>query len=525
MIGFAWLTAFLSGAGVLVVELAATRSLAPFFGQTLFVWTNVIGLVLLGLALGSICGGRVADRRPNPTLLAGILAAAALLVALSAYLPPVVSRWFLPEKLPLEAAYEFLLEGSFLTTLICFVPPVLLLGAVPPFLVRCSAERLERVGERSGLLYGASTLGSIAGTFLTTYLLLPNLGTRGSLLLAAGLLALSAVPLLLSVRQRGGAAAVALLAAGFSLGAAHPSQHQAIVGLAYGTLVEARDSPYQHIEVRERDDLEARVLTLDEGHDSFQSLLPRTGFLTGGYYDYYNLLAHQVARAGRLDVLILGLASGTHARQMLHFFASHPGLRIVGVELDPEVVEMAHRLMGLPEGDPRLEVVSGVDGRIYLEHCGDRFDLIIIDCYADQSYLPFHLCSREFFTKAQGALHENGILALNVYGFGAADPVVSVVSNTMAQAFAEGLVLCALQGTSNFLLYASRNALAPLPAELSDEGLPEPLQATLAALRAPYRSFRVRFDPEQALLDDDSGMLDRLQDRRLRDRARNLLLR
>src|SRR5258708_19001070 len=73
------------------VEFAAARLLAPFFGQSLFIWGTLIGLILIYLTIGYYAGGRLADRRPQPRLLFQITAAAALLTAAI----PIVSRHIL----------------------------------------------------------------------------------------------------------------------------------------------------------------------------------------------------------------------------------------------------------------------------------------------------------------------------------------------------------------------------------------------------------------------------------------------
>ena len=71
--------------------------------------------------MGNVLGGRFADRHPRPGPLAGLLVLAAAILAVSAFLPPVVARAVLPDQLPLESAHEFLQKGAFVTTLICFV--------------------------------------------------------------------------------------------------------------------------------------------------------------------------------------------------------------------------------------------------------------------------------------------------------------------------------------------------------------------------------------------------------------------
>lgn len=520
-----WITAFLSGAGVLVVEMTATRALAPWFGQAHFVWSNVIGLVLAGLAIGSTLGGRLADRKAAPAAwLGGMLLAAAGLVAAAAWLPGPVARALLPDTLPLEAAYPFLQRGSFVATLLCFVPPVLLLGAVPPFLVRCAATRLEDVGRRSGLLYGGATTGSIVGTFATSYWLIPTLGTRGTFLLAAGLIALAAVPAWWAARRNGAAAA----AAGAGLLAlaclAAPGSRAATPGAAFGELLVARDSRYQHLEVRTRADLgDARVLAIDEGHDSFQSLTPPEGVLTGGlYYDWFNLLALSSIREGRLSVAILGLAAGTHARQLLELVGPRCELSIDGVEIDPEAVALGRSHLGLPD-DPRLVIHTDLDARTFADHAPRRYDLIIVDCYARQSFVPAHVASREFFAALLDRLAPGGVVALNAFGYGSSDRVTEALAATLASLCPDGVLIANLPRTANQLVWASRERLPPRPSEWATDDWPAELAALAAELRAPGQWFVRRALPSDRVIDDNGGWFDRTQEERLADRAERML--
>src|SRR5437867_4748429 len=88
---------FACGAVLLGVEIAASRVLAPFFGNSLFVWGALIGVVLTGLAVGYWAGGALADRLPSPLLMLGALAAgAAAVLAIPLIDDPVleaVVRW------------------------------------------------------------------------------------------------------------------------------------------------------------------------------------------------------------------------------------------------------------------------------------------------------------------------------------------------------------------------------------------------------------------------------------------------
>src|SRR6266536_3977944 len=169
------LLVFVAGASSLAVELSASRLLAPYFGTSLFVWANLIGLILLYLTVGYYLGGRLADRYPRPAVLYLLTIIASLLIGLI----PFISRPILFWSLSAFATYSVsVFYGSLVSVILLFALPVILLGCVSPFAIRLSVKQVVKSGRTAGQLYAISTAGSILGTFLPVLLLIPTTGTH-----------------------------------------------------------------------------------------------------------------------------------------------------------------------------------------------------------------------------------------------------------------------------------------------------------------------------------------------------------
>jgi hypothetical protein len=162
----------------LVLELVAGRILAPFVGVSIHTWTSIIGVVLAGISLGNYLGGRLADRGGSGRALGVLLGGGGL--ASVAVLPLASGLGALAPR-----GYPLVPRIVLLTTLIFFLPS-LLLGMIPPIAIKLLLDDLGRAGKVAGRVYAASTVGSLAGTFLTGFVLLACVGTR-AIVLAVGL--------------------------------------------------------------------------------------------------------------------------------------------------------------------------------------------------------------------------------------------------------------------------------------------------------------------------------------------------
>lgn len=420
---------FLSGAVLLGVEIAASRVLAPTFGSSLYVWGSLIGIVLTGLAVGYWIGGVLADRMPTPYLLVAMLTLGAVLVALVPLIDDTVLTWIVswdpgPRLDPL------------LASAILFGPLSVVIASASPIAVRLAASSLERLGRTAGRLFSISTAGSIFGTFVTAFWLVPEMGTDQVIAVGAVTLVAAALAVALAVRLVPAAfALVGCLAAAVMLTLSlAPEQQGAIRGVAaqnwsplyrqreartpgplnpasigiYGddyTIRAARDTRYHRMIVV--DDSDARLLRFDNSFQSGMWLSDpyRTRFR---YTDYLDLgLVH---RPSARNVLFIGLGGGSAPKR---FWRDFPELQLQAVELDPDVVAAAYRWFELPR-DPRL-VVDVDDGRRWLTRHEKRWDLIVIDAfYADS--IPFHLATREFLELVRERLEPGGVVVVNVIG-------------------------------------------------------------------------------------------------------------
>jgi MFS family permease len=195
-----YLIVFVASGCTLVLELVAGRVLAPFVGVSIQTWTGAIGVVLAGISLGNYLGGVLADRRGSGRMLGLLLAAGGLaslaVLPLASGLGPVTPR-----------SFPLVLRIVLLTNLLFFAPS-LLLGMVPPIAIQRTLADLDRAGKVVGRIYAASTAGSLAGAFLTGFVLIAHFGTR-AIILSVGL-TLIVLGSLASALARGAGSTVAI---------------------------------------------------------------------------------------------------------------------------------------------------------------------------------------------------------------------------------------------------------------------------------------------------------------------------
>ncbi|MCB5713895.1 spermidine synthase [Lactonifactor longoviformis] len=456
---FLYATEFFSGMSVMAVELGASRLLAPYFSSSQVIWTIIIGTIMIAMALGNIWGGRVADKNPDPARLYKRLLLAAVWIAaipfLGKYLIAAISLGvaLLTEK-------NFLVIASFLSCLIIFVFPLMLLGTVTPSLVKYTVEDLDNNGEIVGRLGALNTIGSILGTFLPTFVTIPTVGTAATFIIFSVLLALLSLLYFISVRKKAAACAVSFLLIGlFSISSVKYS-----FAFWENDLVYEGESIYNYLQVKENDEsviLSTNVLA------GVQSIKMKHKEFTGMYYDYA-LAAPYMAGAGQQadsDILILGLGTGTFASMCASYLDSP---NIDGVEIDEKIARLSSQYFDLPKSVN----VHVEDGRIFLSN-SDKYDVIMVDAYQDIT-IPFQMSTVEFFTMVKEHLKEDGVMVVNMNMHSSKEGSINdYLCDTIASVFPYAYTAKVGSGT-NMELFASENGdmLTVFSEELSAIGTP-----------------------------------------------------
>lgn len=384
-----YLSAFVTGMCVMIIELSVSRLMAPYFGNSLYVWTNIIGLIMVALAIGYFFGGRLADKEPRREVYFALIFITGLWSLAIPFFSPLLFEQLTTGFSNLALTVKW---GSFFAVAFLFVIPMVFLGMMVPFTVKLIIQKVSQMGKESGQISAVSTVGSLVGSFLPAFVLIPLLGTTKTFVFTGVLLILLAA---LGLRKWWVFVVAVCAAALFWL---VPPVY------AHAALIYSEDSPYGTIFVTE-DAEGVRRLHIDNilGTQSIydpDSIIPNPKY----YYSYFGVLPTMVEDPK--TVLVLGHAGGTFTRI---FNAYYPDLALTGVELDPAITEVAQLYFGLDEAS--VEVIHS-DARVYLQGTDQNYDLILIDTYHG-SHIPPHLATQEFFEVAAKHLNPGGVLALN----------------------------------------------------------------------------------------------------------------
>ena len=408
------MTALATGAVVMALEILGSRLLAPVFGNSLFVWGALIGVILAAMSSGYAFGGWISDRHPGAQVLAGLLLFSGAWTFLIAWLgQPVLFK--------VAGVIEDPRWGPCVAAALLLGPPAFGLSGVLPAMLRLAVSDLDYLGRHTGRMIALSTMGSLAGTWGTAFFFLSWIGSQalvawlGAIQVVLGLWWLirgtTAQPLVIG----------ALLLCVGGLGAVALSPIQMLKAPIY-----QEDSPYQQVRIRD-DDL-FRYLVLDR---TFHAVMWRADPVAL-FLPYSQLMVASLALMSEPKRgLILGHGGGSLAKWLAHRW---PELELDVVEFDPVVVRMAEEYFSYRP--PPQHHVHVRDARVFLNSTEQVYDLIWVDAFA-RHMIPFHLTTVEFFAELRAHLSPNGILAVNLSSSGEGGDLLraNAIVQTMRRSF------------------------------------------------------------------------------------------
>ena len=400
----------LSGACVMIFELAGARMIGPYFGTSIYVWTNVIGVILASLSLGYYIGGHKADEQDAHRLLASCLGATGLSVLLCLLLHDTVLRnlanWLYDPRF-----------GGFYASLILFALPSIFFGSISPIATRLILKSLDETGKVTGKIGAISTIGSLIGTFFGGFLLIPYLGVQ-QVMLSVGVVML-------------------LLSAIFSI-------HHFLKFAGLGIIIVALHFVFPQVAYGERfSTLYNDVLiyeTTDELGDSIR-IMQVNNHIGSAQYLHSDDLVYPYLRHFRIDqqlvpdfgnTLTIGGAACSYPRELI---MQYDEVLVDVIEIDGELTEIAHKHFDLPSSS-RLKTYRQ-DGRYFIQHTDKTYDVIYLDAFNDLRSIPLQLTTQEFFEEIESVLNPEGAVIINALSSLAKDKtdMIDALVNTVNTAF------------------------------------------------------------------------------------------
>lgn len=406
---------FTEGIGVMTMELGTAQMMNPIYGNNLGVWTTVLGMTLLFLAIGYYCGGVITQKNKHPVFLKWLL----ILSALSFSLLPLIGKQVIKisDKLPWEIGWGF-------TVFTLLAIPLILLGTLSPVIIQFFSEKLNTSGKIAGKVFAISTLGNITAAFLLGFFLIPQIGVTKSVVIVSFLMLLLSI-IILSKQNK----TIALLLI-FAV---------AVININNLKKKTSLSSSYRVLDFQEG--LMGQLMVIDlpvynEGKQTgwnrmvlnnrmaqtYINLENQTSL--GSYYNYIPAISSIYPSGSK--ALLVGLGGGTIAKSL-----NDLGMDVTAVDLDKRMNQIAIKRFDLPVN---VHLVTD-DGRHYIKTAKEKYSVIIFDTFQGES-MPPYLLTIEFFQEVKKILKPDGIILFNFYGFlsGSKGKVAKAIYKTLLAA-------------------------------------------------------------------------------------------
>ena len=395
------ISVFITGACVLIIEVVAVRVLSPHYGNTIFTVSSIISVILAALSIGYYVGGKFADRHPSLRWFFGIILVSGLLV--------LVFHFFGLIILPILSKNLSLTSGPLISSLLLFLVPALLLGTLSPYAIKLQSLQApeQGVGSVSGKIFFWSTLGSIIGSLLAGFVLIPNFGID-HIFIATGvvLFLLGFIPLTVfgfdKKRLTQSLVAVVTLAL-ITIVAVQQTK---------GDVLYSKDGIYEKITIYDGmfESRPTRFFQQDRSGSGAMFLdSDNPADLVYEYTKYYSL--YKVFKPDVRNALVIGGGAYSIPKALL---AELPNATLDVSEIEPSLLALAKEYFAVEDNSNLYNYTE--DGRRLLWDSNKKYDFIFSDAYHSLFSIPAHFTTQEFFTIAKEKLSDDGLFIANLIG-------------------------------------------------------------------------------------------------------------
>ncbi|MBI2968142.1 MAG: fused MFS/spermidine synthase [Bacteroidetes bacterium] len=378
--------AFLEGSSVMAIELLSGKMFAPYYGNSLYIWTTVIGITLAGMAAGYYTGGFLVTRfHTRPVVLYFFLAASALVT----FLPSLANSIMVGT---LEMGYK---KGAVISALLFLFPVMCCHGMIPPALIKTATDKEDISGKMTGKIYAVSTTGGIIATLVFGFLIIPDYGLRIPVYFIASILAILPVIFIFKIQPMMAVGTILFLVIFIPIGMKRPKQKAG----SFVQILERSDGLLGQAMVVEDKSSAKRTLMVNNISQSFVHIPTQRS-----QWRYIHRLAMYASnKPAGSQVLVCGLGGGN-----LVYELNLVNFSIDAVEIDPRMKEIAGKWFFMPPAPGHFTD----DARHYLRICGKKYDIIILDMSAGENQ-PSNVYTVQCFKEIQKILNPEGWLFLH----------------------------------------------------------------------------------------------------------------
>jgi len=448
------LLVLVSGIITMGLEITGFRIFPPYFGYSIYLWGCLLSVVLLSLSIGYYLGGIL----PNKFLKRIMICATILL-----FITAASYKFFLEWLSPMD-----IISGSALSSFILLFPPMLFLSMISPMVIKELAQikadstgahpiTARSVGTSSGYVYAVSTIGSVVGTIVTAFFLIPTIGSRLTLYSLSVLFLIATIFYFLKDKK---IFFLTLLLLTLMINKQYNNYPF--------TLLDEKETQYSDLKILEH---QGNLIM-----SSDTNVLVQTTRYKENRLSYYSFSGYFPELNNGKDMLVLGTGGGEMLRYM---YERNDGINVDTVEIDSQVINFGEKYFNLSETKANIIIM---DARPFVNRLGDKkYDIMIIDTYGSGSSLPFYMATLEFFQKCREHLAPNGFVVMNIPD----ERMAKDIATTQLSVFSH-VYRIDIENTNNILVLGSDK---PLKESLNGTSLTE------------YKSA-----PGQVLTDDKSNI-------------------